>query len=110
MPYKDLEKQKEAQKRSYIKRAKSRKADHERKLERRKLRKLELFSDLGGCLNCGETDIACLDFHHTDPSKKDMGMNELLKQKSEKYLEELKKCIILCSNCHRKLHYYGSMV
>lgn len=60
----------------------------------------------GKCDRCPEDHAACLDFHHIDPSTKlfcigdwqaRMGMNQLK--------AEVAKCILLCSNCHRKLHY-----
>lgn len=59
-----------------------------------------------GCFLCGETDPAALDFHHLDNSQKEDNIAELVlsRQKLEK---ELEKCIVLCSNCHRKVHFYG---
>ena len=60
------------------------------------------------CVKCGESDIACLDWHHTDPTKKEAAVSYLLGNNSKKaILEEIQKCICLCSNCHRKLHYYN---
>jgi hypothetical protein len=60
------------------------------------------------CVKCGESDRACLDWHHIDPSQKEYAIGFLLCNRSrESILEEMKKCICLCSNCHRKLHYYG---
>ena len=61
------------------------------------------------CERCGETDVACLDWHHTDPSQKEQTVSWLMDNRSRKaILEEIDKCICLCSNCHRKLHYYGA--
>jgi len=61
------------------------------------------------CNKCGEDDKACLDFHHKNPNEKDGSMNEAVKNTwaKEKILKEINKCIILCSNCHRKLHFYA---
>jgi hypothetical protein len=60
------------------------------------------------CEKCGESDNACLDWHHTDPTQKEAAVSYLLFNNSKKtILEEIKKCICLCSNCHRKLHYYN---
>lgn len=60
------------------------------------------------CSNCSETDIACLDFHHLNDSSKSFNISKSTQLgTSIKVLkEELRKCIVLCSNCHRKLHYY----
>lgn len=57
------------------------------------------------CQNCGEDHTACLDFHHLDASEKDINISEAVMFSKKKVEEELKKCIVLCSNCHRKLHY-----
>jgi len=59
------------------------------------------------CSLCGEDENCCLDFHHKDPEQKEFGIGGL-KQKWITIENEIKKCVILCSNCHRKLH-YGSL-
>ena len=60
------------------------------------------------CVKCGESDVACLDWHHTDPTQKEAAVSYMLCNNSKKaILEEIQKCICLCSNCHRKLHYYN---
>lgn len=57
------------------------------------------------CQICNETYWQCLDFHHTDPSKKDIGISESVAEVSFKRLvEELEKCVVLCKNCHTKVH------
>lgn len=54
---------------------------------------------------CGENRIACLDFHHSDGSKENNISFLVCKHKSIKLLlEEMDKCIVICSNCHRVLH------
>jgi L-lysine 2,3-aminomutase len=58
-----------------------------------------------GCYFCSENEPISLDFHHKDPSIKDDSINIVLKRKNEKSLmNEIKKCEVICSNCHRKLH------
>lgn len=55
------------------------------------------------CSQCGENHPAVLDFHHTDPTEKEISVSQ---SKSKKQiLSEIQKCIVLCSNCHRKLHW-----
>lgn len=59
-----------------------------------------------GC-SCGEKDSRCLDFHHIDSSTKEFSIAQRIGWASyskEKFLEEIDKCQILCSNCHRKIH------
>ena len=57
------------------------------------------------CSRCGEGDPACLDFHHPEGTKEFHISDAVLKNISfEKALEEIKKCEVLCANCHRKEH------
>jgi hypothetical protein len=58
-----------------------------------------------GCCECGETHPAVLDFHHIDPSDKDFVIAKYSEYGLETLLKELNKCIVICSNCHRKMHW-----
>ena len=58
----------------------------------------------GGCIRCGEKHIACLDFHHRDPTEKDLEVANLSTSRA-RLLTEIAKCDVLCANCHRKLHW-----
>ena len=53
---------------------------------------------------CNETEPVCLDFHHIDPNEKDFTISQHRSLGKEKLLAEIKKCVCLCSNCHRKVH------
>ena len=58
------------------------------------------------CALCGENHPATFDFHHVVRGPDNVKINKLVKNSSyKKIYEELKKCIVLCANCHRKLHY-----
>jgi len=59
------------------------------------------------CISCSENHVSCTDFHHKDPSKKDIGISQIADMgwSYERILTELKKCVLICSNCHRKLHW-----
>lgn len=57
-----------------------------------------------GCIVCGELEPVCLDLHHTDPSKKDVDPNKLWNRVWDKFMQEAQKCIVVCSNCHKKIH------
>lgn len=63
--------------------------------------------EAGGCMRCGESDPACLDFHHRRDVEKEMNVSKLISygHARERLLEEIEKCEILCANCHRKEHY-----
>ena len=46
-----------------------------------------------------------MDLHHIDPSTKKDTVSNLLKSGSLQSLqEEIDKCVVLCSNCHRLVH------
>ncbi len=59
------------------------------------------------CRICKENHPACLDFHHRDPKSKTRKISDmvLFGWGKERILKELRKCDVLCSNCHRKLHW-----
>ena len=58
------------------------------------------------CEDCGEDRYWVLDFHHIDPKTKDADISSILhKGSKQKLLTEMKKCKVLCSNCHRDLHF-----
>ncbi len=59
---------------------------------------------LGGkCIVCSyDKYIGSLDFHHKDPNEKDFCISS---KKAKSELEaELKKCIVVCRNCHGEVH------
>ena len=69
--------------------------------------KFILVQFLGGqCSECGYRDCyEALEFHHKDPAQKiGRGVSDVLTGKFEIALEEAKKCILLCGNCHQKHH------
>jgi len=57
-----------------------------------------------GCVDCGEKDYVCLDFDHIlERGEKSFEISYGLQAYSlSKIKEELKKCDVVCSNCHRK--------
>ena len=107
MPYLNPELQKQKQHESY-KRNRARILEKQRAL-RIELRKwLQDIKQRAGCLNCGENHPVCLAFHHLDPSIKDETVSNVLStyKNKDRAMAEMAKCIILCHNCHDKLHYY----
>ena len=59
----------------------------------------------GKCADCNRSyPRSVYDFHHLDPTKKDMQWNQLRKRSWNCVLKELAKCVMLCSNCHRIRH------
>ena len=59
------------------------------------------------CQKCGESKDYMLDFHHLDPSEKETTIARMTSNRYsvDKVLDEIKKCIVLCANCHREFHY-----
>lgn len=57
------------------------------------------------CSRCDENHPATLDFHHTSDNKEANVAQLVADGNRERLLKEIKKCIVLCSNCHRKEHY-----
>jgi hypothetical protein len=61
----------------------------------------------GKCTNCGYNKCPdALEFHHIDPSTKDFTFGSVSAHPKswDKILQELQKCLLLCSNCHREVH------
>jgi len=47
-----------------------------------------------------------MDFHHEDPTTKEGNVHEFVSNgQFAKAYEEIKKCIVLCANCHRIHHW-----
>lgn len=60
----------------------------------------------GKCEICGyDQCIAALDFHHLNPEDKLYEVKELMTRRWELIQEEIDKCMLVCSNCHRELHH-----
>lgn len=57
------------------------------------------------CKQCGESDPACLDFHHRDEKDKTDHMARVMKCGMKATIAEIAKCDVLCANCHRKHHH-----
>jgi len=72
-------------------------------------RKKMLVEALGGrCQKCGyDKNYAVLSFHHKRPKNKRMKLTsrEIANNKLELLYKEVKKCMLLCANCHLELHH-----
>lgn len=60
----------------------------------------------GKCIICGYNRcFRNLSFHHKDPSKKVGTVGQMIYSHSKtKATQEVKKCILICANCHGELH------
>jgi len=65
---------------------------------------VDYFGDV--CSDCGNKyPVCCYDFHHINPEEKKFEIAPRLDSKVETIMEEVKKCLMICSNCHRIRHY-----
>lgn len=74
----------------------------------RKNTKKRLLLAMGNeCVVCGYSKCEnALEFHHLYPEEKSFGLGSV-KATPKKWIslvEEVKKCVILCSNCHKEYH------
>ena len=68
--------------------------------------KIVLLTLRGGCCSvCGyNKNVFALDFHHRNPEEKEFNLAHI-SGITKAVLDEIEKCDILCSNCHREHHY-----
>ena len=62
------------------------------------------------CIKCGEKRPWVIQFHHKDNSQKSFGIGNWANYHKSKndVINEVKKCVCLCANCHKEFHYlYG---
>lgn len=73
----------------------------------RRQRKIDLVEYKGGkCEHClAEYHPAVFEFHHRDPTAKEFEIARYLHYPLETVLPEVDKCLLLCANCHRIVHY-----
>ena len=110
MPYKDPVKRAECAKISRKKHYEKNKVAISAKVQARKRgirREFAAFKATLHCTKCGENHPATLDFHHVIRHPSNVKINELLKRGAiDRAIKEIQeKCIVLCSNCHRKHHW-----
>lgn len=58
------------------------------------------------CLKCGMDDVRVLEFHHRVPAEKSFSISEAIRSRYpiKDIIFEIKKCDVLCRNCHAILH------
>jgi len=109
MPYKDpqikKQKAKEYSRKHYEANAE---AVKKRTSDKKKQRRIDWnsFKRTLKCEKCGFSHPAALDFHHENPKEKEREVSHYVRNDQyKKAMEEVEKCIVLCSNCHRIYHY-----
>jgi len=110
MPYRDKERRMEHQReyqRGWFQQNK------EKLAERREQDKLEIlnwfrrYKSTLHCEDCGISHPAVLQFHHRNKAEKKMAVSALVSRASslKQITNEIKKCDVLCANCHAKRHW-----
>jgi hypothetical protein len=108
MPYRDADKQKQAQHDWYLK---NKEITHQRGNNSRKERQ-KWFAEYKQTLICSKCGMSgkgqpkLLSFHHTNPEIKDGAVSKMVcdGRPKEIILDEISKCVILCANCHAIEH------
>jgi hypothetical protein len=61
------------------------------------------------CIRCGKSHPATLTFHHKKRARKNFNIGDALSVKAglKRLLSEIRKCEVLCANCHAKEHWRG---
>ena len=65
------------------------------------------FKKTASCVRCGFSHPAAIQFHHWDAATKkfDISSAPTLEKSIPQVLEEMKKCEVICANCHLIHHY-----
>ena len=75
----------------------------------RKSTKNKIVEAMGGeCVCCGYNKcIESLQLHHVNPSEKEKAISYWLRNPHawDKIVKEIRKCVLLCANCHSEIHY-----
>lgn len=75
----------------------------------RKSTKQRIIDSMGGkCQCCGYNKCnEALDVHHIDPNEKELSFGAIRANPTawSNIVRELKKCVLVCRNCHAEIHY-----
>ena len=72
---------------------------------RKRLKERLLYVMGNKCCVCGYNKCnSALEFHHLNPDEKDFTLGANANISFARANEEIKKCILVCANCHREIH------
>ena len=73
------------------------------KIRLQNARKVFEYLSCNPCITCGESDPIVLEFDHRNKDEKIENISNLILNSSWNQIEsEIKKCDVLCANCHRR--------
>lgn len=73
--------------------------DYKNKLRQRNSRFIQRVKRRMKCKKCGMNNPICLTFHHPNKDKFD-NVSNLRTRSIRRIKEEIRKCVVLCANCH----------
>ena len=65
---------------------------------------LQEYKAVHGCVECGENRPQCLVFHHILPHRKKFDLSLGRDKAFSSVITEIRKCNVMCANCHLALH------
>ena len=107
MPYKNAADRKKYHDRYYAENKETYRAHRKRYREDNKAANrlfVDRYKRFCGCSRCGYREHAVvLDLHHVQPKKETIA--RLMTEPRKTLKAEMRKCVVLCANCHRVVHY-----
>jgi hypothetical protein len=78
--------------------------------EKQRLERKQIIDEIkknSKCIRCGLDNIIVLEFHHRDSDKKEDTISNIVQNgwSIKRLLKELKKCDVICANCHKIIHH-----
>jgi len=107
MPYKSKEKRRECRRRWYANNKQS-EVEHVKRRKKKLKKWFEEYKKKLSCTKCKENHPATIDFHHLRKKKEGVSYMVANGYSIEKIKNEIRKCVVLCANCHRKEYYDNS--
>ena len=78
--------------------------DKAREYKNQRTKRVAELKSEAGCKFCPERESCALDFHHCQ-GEKEHNISKLARDGAwEEVKKEMKKCVVVCRNCHAKLH------
>ena len=110
MPFKDRDYRLLYRRKWYAKNKESEK-EHVRRRKNKIKQWLQNYKLSLKCFKCLENHPATLEFHHKKSKEKEKTISQMVVDgiSIKKILDEIKKCEVLCANCHRKVHFINKI-
>ena len=108
MPYKDKEQRKKHNKEygaEWYQRNREKTLERSRRRRKQKRQEWGDFKAGLSCFFCGFSHPAVIDFHHKNAKGETKVSHYVQQGQWKRAYQEVRKCIPLCANCHRILHY-----